>query len=295
MRVTAEPAPPRPTLKIHDWVKWQSYRKDRGTPPWIKIHRCLFSCAKWASLSDAEKGQLVSMWVVAADKNGELPCDPRVIRKVCQLDAEPDIHRFIALGLLVAVGCHDDAKVVPERKPVDASPASYPPAKPARPATADLSGGCYLSRKKRKLVGEQLSGFTRFWEEWGKGETRPGYPKGKAEAADAWLDLKMSPTAFEAVICAATMEAGQRPGLLAAGNTPKMAQGWLSARRFEDYAPVVKQQVKAINTPRVCGTCQSHRTKDRIRDMAGIMDCGTAPADRDAKGCDVWRLKRTAA
>lgn len=58
------------------------------------------TCQKWASLSDAEKGQLVSMWIAAADKGGYLPKDPVVIKKVCQLDEIPDVEKFIGLQLL---------------------------------------------------------------------------------------------------------------------------------------------------------------------------------------------------
>ncbi len=106
-------------LVIHDWDIWQSYRKDRGTPPWIKVHRCLFSDAKWAMLSDKEKGHLVSVWIIAADKKGEIPADPAVIKKICMLDEEPNIDKFISMGLIDVIcqngdvmaassGCHDD-------------------------------------------------------------------------------------------------------------------------------------------------------------------------------------------
>ena len=42
-------------LHIKNWQEWQSYRTDRGTPPWIKVHRCLLSNQEWATLTDAEK------------------------------------------------------------------------------------------------------------------------------------------------------------------------------------------------------------------------------------------------
>lgn len=28
-----------PVLHVHDWDEHQSYRRDRGQPPWIKVHR----------------------------------------------------------------------------------------------------------------------------------------------------------------------------------------------------------------------------------------------------------------
>jgi hypothetical protein len=86
----------------------------------------------------------------------------------------------------------------------------------------------YLTKKKRKLKGRRLECFERFWKAF-------GYKNGKAEAADAWLDLpKMLPSDYERIIAAAAEESLRRPGMVASGRSPKMAQGWLSGRRWED-------------------------------------------------------------
>lgn len=107
-------------LKINDWDEWQTFRKDRGSPPWIKLHRKLMTCPKWAVLSDAEKGQLISIWIVAADKNGEIPDDPTVLMKICMLDKKPNINKFIDLGLMTPT-CqpHDNHKKI-SCQPLDA-------------------------------------------------------------------------------------------------------------------------------------------------------------------------------
>lgn len=107
-------------MKIRDWETWQCYRRDRGTPPWIKVHRNLLSNQKWARLSDADKGQLVSLWIVAADSNGILPDDPKVLKKICQLDDEPNIKLFIELGLMETSGCHDGVTMASTCQPDDA-------------------------------------------------------------------------------------------------------------------------------------------------------------------------------
>jgi hypothetical protein len=87
-------------LKIRNWKKWQSYRSDRGQPPWIKIHRCLMRNIEWVSLNDAERGQLVSMWLLAADNNGAIPNSPEILQKICFMTSLPDIGRFIELGFI---------------------------------------------------------------------------------------------------------------------------------------------------------------------------------------------------
>lgn len=107
-------------LQIKNWQEWQSYRKDRGTPPWIKVHRCLLSNPKWAILSDAEKGQLVSIWIVAADNGGQIPNDNIIIRKICQLDNPPDLNRFKGLGFFEDDGLPTGNQVVASPPQLDA-------------------------------------------------------------------------------------------------------------------------------------------------------------------------------
>jgi hypothetical protein len=90
-----------------------------------------------------------------------------------------------------------------------------------------VSQPVYRTKKRRSLSGQQLEWFEQFWETF-------GYKSGKAEAADAWLDLKVDEESVMAILAGAAKEAQARPGLLQQGRTPKMAQGWLSGRRWED-------------------------------------------------------------
>jgi hypothetical protein len=100
-------------MRVTNWNKWQSYRKDRGTPPWIKVYRNLLSNSEWAILTDAEKGQIISIWILAADKSGIIPDDARLIQKMCMLDEAPDLNKFKDLGFLdvtlASGGCQVDA------------------------------------------------------------------------------------------------------------------------------------------------------------------------------------------
>ena len=65
-------------FKIKNWDKWQTYRKDRGQPPWIKLHRCIMRDPEWVLLSDAERGQLISLWLLAADRGGEIQIESKL-------------------------------------------------------------------------------------------------------------------------------------------------------------------------------------------------------------------------
>lgn len=101
--------------RIRNWDKWQSYRKDRGQPPWIKIHREVMRNPEWVSLSDAQRGQLVAIWLLAADRNGVIPASPLVIQKLCHLDTEPDLQLFTDKGFI-----EPDANMTPDRRQHDA-------------------------------------------------------------------------------------------------------------------------------------------------------------------------------
>jgi len=116
-------------MKVCNWDKWQSFRKDRGAPPWIKVHRNLLTNEQWVELSDAEKGQLVSIWMLAADKDGVIPDSAKMIQKMAMLDSKPNLSKFIDLGFMTTTcqpddnqenkdGCQDDA---PEESRVEES------------------------------------------------------------------------------------------------------------------------------------------------------------------------------
>jgi hypothetical protein len=86
----------------------------------------------------------------------------------------------------------------------------------------------YLTKNKKKLFGKHLKTFLQFWDAF-------DYKFGKAEAADAWLAIPdLTQNIVNTIISAAKTEAQNRPTLKANGSTPKMGQGWLSGRRWED-------------------------------------------------------------
>jgi hypothetical protein len=101
-------------LTVRKWDEWQSYRKDRQQPPWIKLHRELLRNPEWISLSDTQRGQLVSIWMLAADKNGRIPDDANLIQRMCYMQKAPDLNLLIELGFL-------DARVTPRRRQPDAT------------------------------------------------------------------------------------------------------------------------------------------------------------------------------
>ena len=120
-------------LKIRNWDRWQTYRKDRGQPPWIKVHRCVMRNCEWVSLTDAERGQLVAMWLLSADHDGAIPASPEMIQKLCFMSKPPNLSKFTELGFiedgwrqdgvtLASNGCqHDQPKAEESREEKNSS------------------------------------------------------------------------------------------------------------------------------------------------------------------------------
>ena len=184
-------------IRIKDWEKIQSCRNDRGAPPWIKVHRSLLSNPKWAQLSDAEKGQIVSLWIVAADNNGELPDDPNVIRKMCQLDDIPDINKFKELGFLEDDSCQLSDNLATTCQPVDnqvatqcpqhdakdtprSSPLVPPSLSPAPQTLPPIIPPTHSPNTLKSEKSQQISAeFEVFWKVYprkvGKGDARKKY------------------------------------------------------------------------------------------------------------------------
>jgi len=94
-------------------------------------------------------------------------------------------------------------------------------------ATEGVEDEVLLSRKNQKLTGRKLTWFIEFWIAF-------DYKKGKAAAADSWLDIKaLNRELVDAIVEGAKKEAIHR-ATLRPDQTAKMAQGWLTDRRWED-------------------------------------------------------------
>ncbi len=152
-------------LHIKNWDKWQTYRRDRGQPPWIKVHRRVMRNLEWLELTDAERGQLVAMWLLAADHDGVIPASPQAIQKICFMTKPLNLNKFIELGFLENDGCQPDANLTPERRQPDAPKAEE-------------------SREEKIREEETLAqAFKFFWLKYPK-------KKSKGEAEKAWMKIK---------------------------------------------------------------------------------------------------------
>jgi hypothetical protein len=85
-----------------------------------------------------------------------------------------------------------------------------------------------LTKRKRKLNGKRWDAFKRFWDAF-------DYKRGKREAADAWIDIpELTNQLVDKIICGAKIAAEERKKTIELGIIPKMAQGWITGKRWED-------------------------------------------------------------
>lgn len=71
---------------------------------------------EWVMLTDAQRGQLVAIWLLAADNNGIIPSSASLVKKLCHMDTDPDLNLFISLKFLIG-----DAIVTPSGSQSDAN------------------------------------------------------------------------------------------------------------------------------------------------------------------------------
>jgi hypothetical protein len=73
---------------------------------------------KWIALTDTQRGQLVAIWLLAADRNGSIPSEPDLIKRLCFIDGKLDLEVFVSLGFIERR--HDDAKPATNGRQPDA-------------------------------------------------------------------------------------------------------------------------------------------------------------------------------
>lgn len=93
-------------------------------------------------------------------------------------------------------------------------------------------------------VDAQREDFEKFWEAF-------SYKKGREQSWKSWRKItNYSPKLVEMIIAAAKVEAARRPSLKAEGLTPKMAQGWITGKRWEDEKDSASVKSATYTTPK---------------------------------------------
>jgi hypothetical protein len=201
--------------KVQNWDKWQTYRADRGQPPWIKVHRRLMRNPEWIALSDVERGQLVAIWLLAADRDGAIPASAELIQKICYMDSTPNIAKYVELGFISTNG----VKAASSRRQGD-----QPEAKAKAKA------------EKKKPMAK----FDPFWT---------AYPlKVKKQAAlKSWKKIKPTPEILQTILTAIENQKQEHEEFRKAGEWhPEWPHPstWLNNARWEDEIRSPNQEQK---------------------------------------------------
>ena len=209
-------------LKIANWKRWQTYRTDRGAPPWIKLHRSILRNSDWVMLSDAEKGQLVSLWILAADRGGKIPDDSAVLRSVCGLSKNPDLELFICLGF-IEKRRQRDAKVTPSGSHRDAPETETEKIKREKKEREE--------RQNPPLVPPRgtsdSNGFDQFWK---------AYPRkvGKGAARKAWSRIRPTQELLQEILNSLAEQKYSDTWVRDAGRYIPHPTTWLNQERWAD-------------------------------------------------------------
>lgn len=157
-------------LTVKNWDKFQRYRRDRGVPPWVSLHRSLHTDPEWINLTSEQRGWLADIWMLAAARHGKFPADPLMVRTLCGMKSTPkltSLKHFINQPCpTVDVHCQSDGQPLDVQRTASGRPIA-------------VHSSTYKPLVKSK-------GFDLFWEAW------PNKVK-KKPARAAWKTHNLEP------------------------------------------------------------------------------------------------------
>lgn len=86
-------------LSVKNFEHFQHY-KDRA-PVWIKLYNAVMDDEAFLDLSDAERGQLMLIWLLASRRENKIPNESRAIARAIQATGRVNLERFLSAGFLV--------------------------------------------------------------------------------------------------------------------------------------------------------------------------------------------------
>lgn len=120
-------------MRIKNWRKFQMYK--HRSPPWIKLHRDLLERREWVELDAGAAKLLISLWILAAETDGELP-DAATIAWRLRMP-EKEVARCLAL-LGDFVDGMEEQEEAPAPKPTPTPTSTKKRTTPAVLSVADL-------------------------------------------------------------------------------------------------------------------------------------------------------------
>ncbi len=100
-------------FSVKNHKKFQHYKN--RTPPWIKLHRTIFTDYEFSCLQDASKLHLILIWLLASEMDNKIPYDPDWVQKRLGLQKPVNLKAlkekgFIAVDSVMLAECLQGAR-----------------------------------------------------------------------------------------------------------------------------------------------------------------------------------------
>jgi len=132
------------TFHVKNFEKFQHY-KDRS-PPWIKLYNELLENYEFGRLPDAQKGQLIGIWLLASRMDNRIPFDPEWVAQKINATSAVDLDALLASGFIV----HGDTRAA-EHAEHDLTAAQ-------RLARSNGFGSRHISDEVKRIVWQRDGG-----------------------------------------------------------------------------------------------------------------------------------------
>jgi hypothetical protein len=207
---------------------------------WVKIYRSILDDPVWTSATPDQKAVLIAILLLASHKESQWFWGDRkyqvqpgqLITSLNSLATKADVSvksvrsaiaRFEKLDFLT----NESAKTGRLISVKNWGRYQSCEDAPGKVAGKDPAKTRQLSRSKELKTEVYSANFLKFWTVF---EDK----RGKKKAWSAWSELDPDDSLAQEIIEGAKRYSALRPSLVKKGQTPKMAQGWLSDRRWED-------------------------------------------------------------
>ena len=204
-------------MNVRNWDRFQHYKDGRNLQ-WIKLHRTLLDNYDFAALSGDDAKILILCWLVAAEKDGELP-DVAVLAYRLRMDPRKlgtSLRNLADKGFLESVP--NWSKLV--QKNTETTAVLLP-----REEESREEGETEERRTCAPTTRE--SAFETFWR---------AYPRktAKGAARKAWAKLDPVGGLLDSIMAAVEAQKNSRQWLADGGRFIPHASTWLNQARWED-------------------------------------------------------------
>ena len=204
-------------MNVRNWDRFQHYKDGRNLQ-WIKLHRTLLDNYDFNALSGDDAKVLILCWLVAAEKDGELP-DVAVLAYRLRMDPRKlgtSLRNLADKGFLESVpSC---TKLVQKNTE---TPAVLLPREEESREEGETE------ERRTCAPAPRESAFEAFWR---------AYPRktAKGEARKAWAKLDPVGGLLDTIMAAVEAQKNSRQWLADGGRFIPHASTWLNQARWED-------------------------------------------------------------